>query len=161
MSNVDSYLRCYGNIRGEATDHEFADALEVQGWKWGASFANLGITTAKGGHGDLQNFVFWHYLDSASPRLLQHCEQGLTIPRVTFHVRRQGGSAQKFVEIEFLKVRVLSLEMQSMEAGKLPMETITLAFNKVNYTYQPQDQSGAASTKLGPVSFDWIRELLA
>jgi type VI secretion system secreted protein Hcp len=160
MSDIDCYLQFHGTMKGESEDEEFSDAVQVKGWKWGASFTNRGITTAKGGHGDLKNFVFWHYIDSASPGLLQHCEQGMTIPKVTLVVRRQGGKAQKFIDIEFLKVRVLSVDMQSMEAGKLPIEHVTLAFNKVNYQYITQAHSGGNDPKRGIMSFNWIGELL-
>jgi type VI secretion system secreted protein Hcp len=159
MSNVDCFLILPNDLKGESGDQEFPDALQVQGWKWGASFTNRGITTAKGGHGDLKHFLFWHYLDSASPGLLAHCEQGKTISTAKLVVRRQGGKAQKFIEITFSKVRVISIDMQSMEAGKLPMENITLAFNKVDYQYISQAKEGG--NLKGAMSFNWIGELLA
>lgn len=156
--DADCLLLFHKTASGESEDKDYPDAVQVQGWKWGASYSNRGIAGDKGGHGDLKNFVFWHYLDSASPILLHHCEKGMTIPLVTLMMRRQGGTAQKFIEITFNKVRVISIEMESTPTMKLPLEHVELAFNKVNFEYMTQSQEGRNSSR-GAVSFNWIAEL--
>ena len=78
---TDVFLKIDG-IKGEATDVNHKDEVEVLGWSWGVSEALIssGSGTTVGGTPKVGSFAVTKQVDRASPRLLEAC---LTAKHIT------------------------------------------------------------------------------
>jgi type VI secretion system secreted protein Hcp len=144
-------------IPGEATDsdQELAGAIEVTSWQWGADWSGeLRSKGAKGGPGDVRHFRFSHKVDSATPGLMSRCLGGQIVPKAVLTMRRAGGKAQKYLRVQFDKVRIVKIDLVHAAADQLPDEQVTIAFKEVIVRYMPQGGEGA--DKGGPMVFNWI-----
>jgi len=143
-------------VPGEAQDADFAGAIEVTGWNWGAS-SRGDLVTGAGNRSaaDVRHFSFEHQVDSASAGLWSRCVTSVPIPNATLTQRRAGGSpAQRLLEIKFKQVRIVEVSLVMSGANLIPRETVSFAFESVTMDYTPQSKSGGAQS--GRHSFNWI-----
>jgi type VI secretion system secreted protein Hcp len=143
-------------VPGEASDADFAGAIEVIGWSWGASSRGDQVMgTATRSAADVRHFSFDHQVDSATSGLLSRCVTNVVIPNATLTQRRAGGSsAQKFIEIKFKQVKVVDVSLTMSDESLIPRETVSFAFESVTFDYTPQSRLGAAQS--GRHSFTWM-----
>ena len=146
---ADSFLKI-GDVKGECTDFEHKEWIEVLSWSWGAS--QLGTA----GHGtglgaskvNMQDFHFTMHFCAASPELLLSCCSGHHYPDATLVMRKptgkEGGQA-KFLEIKFKDVMVSSYQTGGAGEG-LPVESLFLNFTAVTQEYFTQDAKGATKS---------------
>jgi type VI secretion system secreted protein Hcp len=85
-----------------------------------------------------QNLSFTKYLDTATDALLKHCWSGRQIGKATITCYRSDGSSTnqpvKYLTIEMQHV-VISNYSISGGPGDLPVETVSLDYGVVKYTY--------------------------
>ena len=143
-------------VPGEAQDADFAGAIEVLSWTWGASSrGDQAGGTAVRAAADVRHFSFEHQADSATAGLWSRCVTNVLIPNATLTQRRAGGSsAQRFLEIKFKQVRIVDVALAMAGANQIPRETVSFAFESVTMDYTPQSRQGGAQS--GRHSFNWI-----
>lgn len=144
-------------INGEAQDQDYADFIQVDSWQWGANWRSAiqGSHGGQSGVGQLNSLTFVHAIDSASPGLFARCVKNAVIPTAKLIMRRAGGTAQKYLTLDFEKVRIVSVEVEHDARHVIPSERVVLNFDRVKYEYTPQSQLG--SDKSGRSTFEWIR----
>jgi type VI secretion system secreted protein Hcp len=143
-------------VTGEAHDKDFAGAIDVSGWNWGAN-ARVDMSSTKGPRGaaDVHMFEFRHSLDTASAGLLSRCVNNAVLPSAVLTMRRAGGlKAQVYLEITFKKVRIVRVAHVFSTDALIPAETVSIAFESVSFDYTPQSSQG--SDKSGKNNFSWI-----
>ena len=145
---VDVFLMCK-DIKGEATDKEFPDAIEINGLHWGIK---------GGGHGtridsEVRNVTIRKNLDRASPIIWMFCCTHSQIKEMKLHFRKAGKDPLTYLTIKLEKVYVVSTDLQIGEKGEVPQETVVLDFILIDSEYQPQSLTGAKSG--GAVMFSW------
>lgn len=154
MSASSIHLKLDG-IDGESTSVQHKDEIEVDSWSWGLS--NAGAPAAGGGGGSgagvgagkpaFSDLTFTHHVDRSSPQLCRHCATGRHIKLGTLFVARPGAGTQDYLTIKLRDVRVTSVTLADVESdAQPPVESVTLAFAKVEYAYRPQKPNGS----LGP-----------
>jgi type VI secretion system secreted protein Hcp len=143
-------------VPGEAHDAEFAGAIEVLGWTWGASSrGDQPVGSGARAAADVRHFTFEHHVDSATSGLWSRCTTHVLIPNATLTQRRAGGSAaQRFLEIKFKQVRIVEVSLAMAGANLIPREVVSFSFETVTMDYTPQSRSGSAQS--GRHSFTWI-----
>lgn len=115
-----------------------------------------GGTIEKANH---QDFVFVKSLDSATDDLLKQLWSGKHIGKVTFACYRSQGdvaavqNATCYLMIEMESVIVSSFSTSGSE-GQFPVETISLAYGKVTYTYTGHDRTKGTTGSAQPVFHD-------
>ncbi len=148
----DAYLEIDG-IEGESERAGHQKKIAIQSFEFGAKNpASIGPETGGGGtgHAELSTFNIARYTDKASPVLFEACCLGAHRPKAKVTVIKAGGeSALPYLTFDFEKVYVESIKWGAASAaagGKddRPVEEITLAFGKVEITYQPQSADGSA-----------------
>lgn len=143
-------------VPGEAHDKDFAGAIDVSGWNWGASM-RMDLSSAKGAKGaaDVQMFEFLHSIDSASAGLLTRCVRNVVVPKAVLTMRRAGGlKAQAYLEVTFKNVRIARVSQVFGAGSLIPTEHVTIAFEGVSFDYTPQSSEG--SDKSGKHNFSWV-----
>ncbi len=149
MAKADMFLKVDGTkqgaIKGEATDAEHTDEIEVIGWNWGmdGNATAFGSTTART---TLQELVVRKRVDSASTGLMSALRSNEIIKKAVLTVRKAGGSsAVAFFTITVEKARILSHRVGSAADGAPELiEEIRLAFFKVQVEYRPQSATGGS-----------------
>jgi type VI secretion system secreted protein Hcp len=150
----DIFLKING-IEGESQDSTHKGEIEVLGWNWGVSQASSMHAGSGGGTGKatVKDLIFLHWLDRASPNLVQHCLTGKHIPEARLTVRKAGGSPLEYIRIIMTDVIVSEVRTAGKSSGERIDETINLSFSKVSQEYVVQNpQGGSGGTVTG--SFD-------
>ena len=133
-----------GDIKGESFDDKHKGEIEVLSWSWG--LANAGTMAHGGGGGEgkasFHDLSFTHKIDKASPVLMKSCATGEHIKDATITVRKAGKGQQEFLIIKMNDVLITGIsEADGADAGA--METVNIAFAKVDVEYKPQKADGS------------------
>jgi type VI secretion system secreted protein Hcp len=139
-----------GDIKGESLDSKHKDEIELLSWSWSVarsasgSAAGGGAGSGKASFGDLS---FTHKIDKASPSLLKACATGQHLKEATITRRKAGKGQQEFLVIKMNDVLVTAVT-DSDDSGGSQMESVTLAFAKVDVEYRPQKPDGSLDAGL-------------
>jgi type VI secretion system secreted protein Hcp len=149
----DIFLKIDG-IKGEATDVNHQNEIEVVSWSWGVSevFISSGGGGIVGGKPKVDHFVIGKQLDKASPKLLRACLTAKHINEVVLTQRRAGAGKPNFLTITLKDVLISSLNDIDTGVAPRPTESVVFVFGKVIYEYVPQKPNGQPDT---PVTVKW------
>ena len=138
-----------GDIKGESVDSKHKDEIELLTWSWGVSRAGGAGSGSGAGAGKARfnDLSFTHKIDKASPLLLKACATGQHLKEATITRRKAGKGQQEFLVIKMNDVLVTSVA-DSDDSGGGPMESVTLAFAKVDLEYRPQKPDGSLDAGL-------------
>ena len=139
-----------GDIKGESVDSKHKDEIELLSWSWGVSRSVSGSGSGAGagsGKAHFSDLSFTHKIDKASPLLLKACATGQHLKEATITRRKAGKGQQEFLVIKMNDVLVTSVA-DSDESGGDQMESVTLAFAKVDLEYRPQKPNGSLDAGL-------------
>ena len=131
-----------GDIKGESLDDKHKDEIEVLTWSWGVT--NAGTTGGAGGGAGKASFhdlSFTHKIDKASPVLMQACAAGVHLKEATITHRKAGKGQQDFLIFKMNDLVITGVTSDDSEGGQL--ETVSLAFAKVDLEYRPQKRDGS------------------
>jgi len=134
-----------GDIKGESLDSKHKDEIEVLSWSWGVTNpAKVGGSGGGGGTGkaSFHDLSFTHKLDKASPLLLKGCAAGQHLKEATITHRKAGKGQQEFLIIKMDDVLVTAVTEDGSDEGDR-LETVSLAFAKVDLEYRPQKSDGS------------------
>ena len=137
--------------------------------------AQTGISATGGGGGagkvKFHDFQITKKTDASSPLLFLNCSDGAHIKEANFVVRKAGGEQLEYLKIKLTDVLISSYKPHGSQAGaddspaptagaanagaadEIPLETVTLNFAKVEFSYQPQGADGKAQG--GPILAGW------
>jgi type VI secretion system secreted protein Hcp len=143
----DAFLKIDG-LDGESTRKGFEKQMEIKSFSWGATNpATIGAGGGGGGAGkvSITSFNISKMSDVASPLLFQSCCKGIHYPKAVVTLIKSGGkSAFDFIKYEFENVYVESVQWSGATGGDdTPLESVSLAFSKVSFTYTPQNPDGS------------------
>lgn len=151
----DAFLKLDG-VDGESTRKGYEKQMAVMSFSWGGSNpSTIGVTGGGGGgKGELSSMTFTKKADGASPLMFQKCMEGEHIKKATLTLMKAGGKeAVDFVKYEMEKVFIDAVSYSGSDGGDdAPMESVSLSFGKMSYTYTPQKPDG---TKGSPVVGQW------
>ena len=137
-----------GDIKGESVDSKHKDEIELLSWSWGVSRSASGSGSGAGtGKAHFNDLSFTHKIDKASPLLLKACATGQHLKEATITRRKAGKGQQEFLVIKMNDVLVTSVADSDDSGGGL-MESVTLAFAKVDLEYRPQKPDGSLDAGL-------------
>jgi type VI secretion system secreted protein Hcp len=132
-----------GDIKGESLDDKHKDEIEVLSWSWGVSNAGPASVGSGGGVGKatFHDLSFTHNIDKASPVLMQRCATGTHLKEATITHRKAGKGQQEFLIVKMNDVIVTAVTNGDSQGSHV--ETVSLAFAKVNLEYKPQKADGS------------------
>jgi type VI protein secretion system component Hcp len=141
-------------VEGEAEDTTYAGWIAVEDWHWGLNnrAVSAGFQESKV-RGDAREFVFAFRVDSSSSAFLKICNFNSVLDKAELVMRRAGGSAQLYVEMNFTKVQVKSVELVHDADNLIPMQRVAITFESAEFVYTPQSRAG--SKRSGGHSFEW------
>jgi type VI secretion system secreted protein Hcp len=131
-----------GDIKGESLDDKHKGEIEVLSWSWGLTHA---ASSAGGGGGagkaSFHDLSFTHKIDKASPALMKACATGAHLKEATITHRKAGKGQQEFLIFKMNDLLVTAVTSDDSEHGQL--ETVSLAFAKIDLEYRPQKADGS------------------
>jgi type VI secretion system secreted protein Hcp len=132
-----------GDIKGESLDDKHKDEIEILSWSWGVT--NDGVKEGGGGSwagkASFHDLSFTHNIDRASPVLMKGCATGQHLKEATITHRKAGKGQQEFLVVKMNDVIITSVTNGDSEGSHV--ETVTLAFGKVDLEYKPQKADGS------------------
>jgi type VI secretion system secreted protein Hcp len=134
-----------GDIKGESQDAKHKDEIEVLSYSWGVANAGSMSSGSGGGEGkaSFSDITFVHYLDKASPVLMQSCATGAHVKEATLIHRKSGKGQQEYLIIKMNDVLVTSVSHGGSGGDGNPSENVTLSFAKIDFQYKPQKADGS------------------
>ncbi len=132
---VDIFLKLDG-IKGESKDSKHKDEIDVLSWSWG-------ITNPARGPARLQEIVVVKHVDASSPSLFDAVCSGDGIQDGQIVVRRAGDKAEDYLKITMEDVQISSFTPAAGAGDALPMEQVSLSFQKVVLEYRRQREDGS------------------
>ncbi|MEX0322018.1 MAG: Hcp family type VI secretion system effector [Puniceicoccaceae bacterium] len=147
------FLDIEGEIGGESQGAGHEGEIDVLAWSWGLS--NSGTFHSGGGGGagkaNFQDISVTKWLDKASPKLMEACATGATLPAATLVLRKAGGEPLEYLVIRMEKVLVTSVSTGGSGGEDRLTENVTLNFAQimVKYTEQMPDGSQGEIVEFG------------
>ena len=134
-----------GDIKGESLDDKHKDEIEVLSYSWGVSNAGSMASGSGGGEGKatFHDITFTHFMDKASPVLMQACATGVHLKEATITHRKAGKGQHEYLIIKMNDVLVTSVQHGSSGGDGAPSENVTLSFAKIDFQYKPQKADGS------------------
>ena len=136
-AQLSAWLDFDGTIKGESTDAQHKDWIEIRAFNAGASrqFGDPDGGTRDGGKPMLSEFSLVKPLDQASPPLFVAAVAGTTpFPKVTLDLNVGGKNPVSRIELEDVLVSSFSSTAAANGDAK-PTETFSLNFAKITFTY--------------------------
>jgi type VI secretion system secreted protein Hcp len=132
-----------GDIKGESLDSKHKDEIELLSWSWGVTNSKPHATGggASAGKATFHDFSFTHKIDKASPLLLKGCATGQHLKEATITRRKAGKGQQEYLVIKLNDVVITSVAEEDSGSGQV--ESVTIAFAKVDLEYRPQKSDGS------------------
>ena len=145
MAAVDYFIK-FDGIKGESTDAQRKDMIEVESWSWGES-RPVGAQAGGGagaGKVSMQDFHFVMRLNRASPALMKACATGQHIKMATLSGRKAGKDQQDYLTFKFHDVLISSFMTGGSEhADVVPTDQVSLNFAKIEVEYKQQKPDGS------------------
>ena len=134
-----------GTIKGESQDAKHKDQIEILSWSWGVSQSSAMAHGGGGAEGkaSFQDFNFIHHVDKASPVLMKACATGEHVKDATITVRKAGAGQNDYLIITMTDLLVTSVSTSVSAEGATTIESVLLAFAKVDLEYKPQKPNGS------------------
>jgi type VI secretion system secreted protein Hcp len=150
---VDMFLQLDG-IKGESKDHKHKGEIDIMSFSWGMSQTGSFGVGGGGGAGkvNVQDLSVMKKVDVASTSLMLACASGKHVPKAILTIRKAGDKPLEYLKITMEDLLISSVQSSGSGGGEIPMESLSLNFNKVKMEYTEQDKTGAAQK---PVLFGW------
>lgn len=145
MAQVDCFLKIDG-VTSESTDDKHKEEIEIESWSWGET--QTGTAGHGGGQGAgkvlPQDLNIIKRVDKSSPVLFIACSTGQAFKDAVLTQRKAGEGQQDYLVITMEGVMVSSYQINgAADGGVIPTESVSLNFQKLEFSYKPQDEKGA------------------
>ncbi len=144
--SMDMFLKVDG-IDGESQGDGHTNEIDVNSFSFGVAITG-GMMTYTGGGGtagkaEFQEVHIDKYVDKATPTLIQHCASGVHIANATITVRKASGANKiDFYIVKFTDLIISSFSNSGGVNDDRMSENITFNYQKIEFSYQPQDHQG-------------------
>lgn len=139
----DSYIKI-GSLKGESTDEQFKEWVDVLAWSWSAS--NSGTFGSGGGGGagkvNIGDFSFTKNMDISSPKTLLALCKGKHFEKIEFKSRKAGDKPFVFLEYVFTDCIMTTYATGGSHGEVQYTENMAFNFAKVDFKYSQQAKSG-------------------
>ena len=160
--STNVYIKIDG-IKGESTSAQGKDEIELLSWSHGVSMplshgSHSGVSV-KHGRCDHQDLTISKYLDKTSPTLNLFTSGGNNIKSCVlsvFQADKNDGAPILYYKIELEDLLLTSVSV-GHGGGDLPVETVTIHYNKIKWTYAVQGKDSPGGQK-GAVPTGWDLE---
>jgi type VI secretion system secreted protein Hcp len=143
---VDAFLKLDG-LPGESKDKAHPDEIEVFSFSWGVSNPG-GLSTGGTGTGkaSFQELNVTNNTHKSSPKLMLACCGGEHIKKAVLTLRKAGSSSFDYIKVTLTDVLVSSYQEGGDNGGNAAVESVSLNFAKIEFSYTEQSADGSPGT---------------
>ena len=140
----------FDDIKGESTDANHKDWIEVTSYRQPITRTASGAGRSGGA---VSEITITKRVDAASPKLYEAIHSGTHLKEAVIELVHAGGKTP-FLVIKLTDVVISSAldDAETAGAAQFPMETISLNYTKIQWTYTRQKPDGTAA---GTVAAGW------
>lgn len=149
MQNTNIFLKLKG-IDGESKDTKHSNWIQLDSFSWGAtqpSSSQLGKGISVSG-AQIDHVHVRAPVSPASPKLMKACATGEHIDDAKIVFCKAGGDQLEYMTVTLTFVMVTNYRLSAATSSELPMDDFSLAFNKIEIEYAPQDDKGKLGAKV-------------
>ena len=99
------------------------------------------------GKATVNDLVFVHYVDRASPNLVKYCLTGKHIAEAKLTVRKAGGNPLEYLKITMADAIISQVLPSGDSSDERMCEAVGLSFSKVVQEYVVQNQQGGVPVR--------------
>ena len=138
LAATDYFLELDG-IPGESTDARYPRMIRLNSF-------SLGVQSVAVGKPVFSDVSFSKQLDKSSPLLYLNSASGKHLKQAILHLVARSGTGQfEFYTVKLTDVVITSVSTSgSALSDTLPLESFSLNFTKIEFTYTPQKPDGTA-----------------
>ncbi|MGD9615000.1 MAG: Hcp family type VI secretion system effector [Alphaproteobacteria bacterium] len=132
----------YGSVKGPVTTDGFKDWIELESFHWGSSrhigTAARGSTSREHSEPALSEVTVTKHTDVASPKLFLDSVAGKLDTKVEIKfTTTTKGKVETFLAYKLENTGISNYSLSS--GGDMPMESLSLNFTKITYTFKGMD----------------------
>ena len=151
---LNIFLKLAG-IKGESTDVQHREEIEVASFSWGLSRQRA--TSTGGGAGaskaDFQDLHVVTNVSQASPQLVLASAAGRHIETAILTCRKvSGGTQQDFLKYTLSDVLVASYHTDGQAEDSVPVDEVSFTYAQIKVEYRPQRPDGSLGA---PITAGW------
>ena len=151
---LNIFLKLAG-IKGESTDVQHREEIEVASFSWGLSRQRA--TSTGGGAGaskaDFQDLHVVTNVSQASPQLFLASAAGRHIETAILTCRKvSGGTQQDFLKYNLSDVLVASYHTNGQSEDGVPVDEVSFTYAQIKVEYRPQRADGSLGA---PITAGW------
>jgi type VI secretion system secreted protein Hcp len=141
---IDTFFKM-DDVKSESQVKDFAEQVQVLAWSWGLSQSGTTHHGSGGGAGkvNVNDLSFTHYVDAATPKLIDAVCRGKHFTEATLTMRKAGGSPLPFLIIKLTDIIVTGVSEGGSAGEEQLTENVSLNFAAFEVSYQAQDNKGA------------------
>lgn len=140
----DFYIKING-VAGESKDSKHKEWIDVVSFRYGVSQSNSLRTGGGGGVAKARFSVlsFYHYIDRASPILMQFCAAGKHIPEVILSCCKVGGGSQEFMRVTLSDCIITHVGPDGATGNAPILEGVGIAYSSIRIEVKEQAPDGS------------------
>lgn len=149
----------YEGIKGESSDSNHKDWIDISDWKFDVKRAITSATSTKGdresSNAEIGDLILSKYTDSATPKIFIESCCG-TGKNATLHLTKTGAGsgADVYMEINLKNALISQYSVAGNDkSAKRPQELIGISFVDIEIKYTQYDEDGNAMSPVA-VGFD-------
>jgi len=133
-------LQRSGTVKGESTDGQHLNEIELTGWAWGLHAASVMAAVGPATKATAKELRLVKRVDRSSPVIMSAVRPNDMVKRAVITMRKSGGEQQAYFALTIEKGRITSYDVAT--ATGRGEEQITLSFRKIQVEYRPQRADG-------------------
>ena len=139
---IDAFLKL-DTLAGESTDEGHVGWIEILSFSQGVSQSVSGSVSGTGARSaercDHSDMSIMKQMDATTPDLLLKCSNGDHLDTATLQLHRATANKQLYMEWAMEDVLITSVQASGSQGGGFPMESVSLNYAKVTWTYHKTD----------------------
>jgi type VI secretion system secreted protein Hcp len=152
---ASDFLLEIDGIKGESKEQKHPGTIDIESFSWGLSQGGVKNSSRLASGGGAGKVVFSDIsvsksTDAASPLLFKSAATGKHIKKAVLYGRKAGGGQQEYLKITLEDCLISSFQQgpQAPGSGAGQLESFSLNFAKISYSYSPVGADGKAGSPL-------------
>jgi len=145
MASLQDFFIKIAGIDGESKDSKHTGWIDVLSFSYGVSQSSSNFTGGGGGVGkaSFDALSFSHYVDKATPNLMQYCASGKHIPTIDVSCCKVGDGSQEYMHITLTDCIIVHAGPSGSTDDARVTETVAISYSKIKVEVKEQNANGA------------------
>ena len=143
-SQQDFYIQLEG-IQGESQDSKHEDWIDILSFEYNVSQSSSMSSGGGSGVGraNFDALTFFHYVDRATPNLMQYCASGKVIPTAKISCCKVGDGSQEYMKVTLSGCQITYAgPIGSTEDARIK-EKVSISYEKIEVEVKEQNADGS------------------